>query len=116
MVRANARLRAAAAADPAVLLDPDALRRAGMTWEDALSLAGPAVDKGALWTAMIPSMGYMALLRNLRNFDEAGVSDVVAATVAAKLADPGGRPATSGAAAPRRRTRYGGTSPATTGW
>jgi len=33
-------------------------------------------------------MGYMALLRNLRNFDEAGVSDELAATVAAKLADP----------------------------
>jgi TROVE domain len=33
-------------------------------------------------------MGYMALLRNLRNFDEAGVPDTVAAGVAAKLADP----------------------------
>ena len=33
-------------------------------------------------------MGYMALLRNLRNFDQAGVSDEVAATVAAQLADP----------------------------
>jgi hypothetical protein len=30
----------------------------------------------------------MALLRNLRNFDEAGVSDEVAARVTAKLADP----------------------------
>jgi hypothetical protein len=35
------------------------------------------------WEAIIPSMGYMALLRNLRNFDEAGpVSDAVAAQVA----------------------------------
>ena len=33
-------------------------------------------------------MGYMALLRNLRNFDEAGVPDDVAERVAAKLADP----------------------------
>ena len=33
-------------------------------------------------------MGYMALLRNLRNFDEAGVPDEVAAQVAARLADP----------------------------
>jgi hypothetical protein len=87
-VRANGALRSAVTADPAVLLDPAALRRAGMTWEDALSLAGSTVDKGQLWSAMIPSMGYMALLRNLRNFDEAGVSDEVAATVAAKLADP----------------------------
>src|SRR6266508_1721553 len=33
-------------------------------------------------------MGYMALLRNLGNFDQAEVSDEVAAGVAAKLADP----------------------------
>jgi hypothetical protein len=31
----------------------------------------------------------MALLRNLRNFDEAGMSDEAAAAVAARLADPG---------------------------
>jgi hypothetical protein len=40
------------------------------------------------WSAVIPSMGVMALARNLRNFDEAGVTDTVAALVAAKLADP----------------------------
>lgn len=73
---------------PEKLLDPEALRAAGMTWEDALSLAGPKVDKAKLWAAMIPSMGYMALLRNLRNFDEAGVPDAVADRVAARLADP----------------------------
>lgn len=33
-------------------------------------------------------MGYMALLRNLRNFDQAGVSDEVASGVATKLSDP----------------------------
>lgn len=88
MVAANAALRRAAAADPSVLLDAEALARAGMTWEDAHSLAGSALDKAQLWTAMIPSMGYMALLRNLRAFDEAGVADETAAWVAAKLADP----------------------------
>ncbi|MFH9574165.1 TROVE domain-containing protein [Streptomyces sp. NPDC017454] len=70
------------------LLDAENLRDAGMTWEDALSLAGSKVDKAALWEALIPSMGYMALLRNLRNFDEAGVSDAVAEQVAKRLADP----------------------------
>lgn len=70
------------------LLDADQLKAAGMTWEDALSLAGNKVDKAKLWEAVIPSMGYMALLRNLRNFDEAGVSDKVAQVVAAKLSDP----------------------------
>jgi len=59
-----------------------------MTWEDVLSLAGAGLDKAALWTALIPSMGYMARLRNLRNFDQAGVADEVAAGVAARLADP----------------------------
>ncbi|SCL24045.1 TROVE domain-containing protein [Micromonospora inyonensis] len=84
----NVALRSAAVADPTVLLDADRLREAGMTWEDALSLAGDRVDRAKLWEALVPSMGYMALLRNLRNFDQAGVSDEVAATVAARLADP----------------------------
>src|SRR3712207_7767035 len=39
-------------------------------------------------TALAPTMGYMALLRNLRNFDEAGMPDEVAAVVAARLGDP----------------------------
>jgi hypothetical protein len=88
MVRANAQLRAQAAGNPRLLLDPEALRAAGMAWEDALSLAGSTVDKAKLWTALIPSMGYTACLRNLRNFDDAGVSDAVAEQVAKRLADP----------------------------
>jgi hypothetical protein len=75
------------AVDP--LLDSDVLRGAGFTWEDAMSLAGQVGgDKKQLWEAMIPNMGYMALLRNLRNFDEAGVSDAVARQVADRLMDP----------------------------
>jgi TROVE domain-containing protein len=85
---ANAQLRLDASREPAVLLNADRLGEAGMTWEDALSLAGARIPKGKLWEAVISSMGYMACLRNLRNFDEAGVSDTVAAQVAAKLADP----------------------------
>jgi TROVE domain len=88
MLLANAALRSAGAEIPELLLDAERLRAAGMTWEDALSLVGSKVDKGRLWEALIPSMGYMALLRNLRGFDEAGVGDEVAAQVAAKLADP----------------------------
>ncbi|MFI5615067.1 TROVE domain-containing protein [Amycolatopsis sp. NPDC051903] len=66
---------------------PETLRRAGLTWESLAGwLQGPLTAAG--WEAMIPSMGYMALLRNLRNFDQAGVSDEVAQTVAARLADP----------------------------
>lgn len=58
----------------------------GTTWEWASSWIGGKLD-AAFWEAMIPNMGYMALLRNLRNFDEAGVSDLVAADVAHRLAD-----------------------------
>ncbi|WP_372347012.1 TROVE domain-containing protein [Streptomyces sp. KL116D] len=74
----------------AVLLAPDGPRRlaaAGLTWEALAGwLQGP-MDRAA-WEAVIPSMGAMALTRNLRNFDEAGVSDEVAARVAAKISDP----------------------------
>ncbi|MGW0205616.1 TROVE domain-containing protein [Streptomyces sp. NPDC003233] len=63
------------------------LAAAGITWEALAGwLQGP-MDKAA-WEAVIPSMGAMALLRNLRNFDEAGVSDEVAARVAAKISGP----------------------------
>jgi hypothetical protein len=89
MVQLNGALRRSVAAnDWEPLLSPELLAKAGMTWEDALSLAGPKVDKRKLWEALIPTMGYMALLRNLRNFDQAGVSDEVAEQVAKRLTDP----------------------------
>lgn len=74
----------------AVVTAPDGAERlaaAGMTWEALAGwLQGPM--DAAAWEAVIPSMGAMALLRNLRNFDQAGVSDLVASRVAAKLSDP----------------------------
>lgn len=88
MIRNNNELRGRAATDPTALLDYGALLAAGMTWEDALSLAGPNVDKAALWTALIPHLGYMAAIRNLRNIDQAGVPDPVAAALAARIANP----------------------------
>lgn len=71
-----------------LLLQAPTLRDAGMTWEDALSLAGDKVNKGVLWEALIPSMGYMALLRNLRNFDQHGIGELAAQQVIARLTDP----------------------------
>ncbi|MGI5453806.1 TROVE domain-containing protein [Streptomyces sp. CA-249302] len=63
------------------------LAAAGMTWEALAGwLQGP-MDRAA-WEAVIPSMGSMALVRNLRNFDQAGVSDEAAAVVAARISDP----------------------------
>jgi hypothetical protein len=91
MLVANAQLRALASQDPSVLVDPARVTAAGLTWEDVLSLAGSTVstvDRAALWSALVPSMGYMALLRNLRNFDEAGLSAASASVVANRLADP----------------------------
>lgn len=69
------------------LLNSTLLKDAGMTWE-ALSgwLQGP-MDAEA-WESVVPSMGYMALLRNLRNFQQADVSAPVMKSVLAKLADP----------------------------
>jgi len=60
----------------------EVLAEAGMTWE-TLSSSGP-MDKAA-WEAIIPNMGYMALLRNLRNFQEAGISDEMVHEVALTL-------------------------------
>lgn len=74
----------------AAVTAPDGAERlaeAGMTWEALAGwLQGPM--DAAAWEAVIPSMGTMALLRNLRNFDRAGVSDAVAERVAAKISDP----------------------------
>lgn len=74
--------------DPQQWLNSSVLKDAGMTWEDALSAVGSKVSKKELWEALIPTMGYMALLRNLRNFDQAGVSDAAAAKVIEKLTTP----------------------------
>jgi hypothetical protein len=68
-------------------LEPLRLKEAGMTWEALAGwLQGP-MDKDA-WESIIPNMGIMALIRNLRNFDEAGVSTEVANQVCVRIADP----------------------------
>jgi hypothetical protein len=69
-------------------VNADMLTAAGMNWEDVLSTLGSKVDKAALWRALIPSMGFMARLRNLRNFDQAGLSDADVEPVRAMLTDP----------------------------
>lgn len=60
---------------------------AGLTWEFLSGWLPGGMDAEA-WEAAIPQMGYMALLRNLRNFDEAGVSDSVKLRVAQIISDP----------------------------
>lgn len=102
-IAANKRLNALPTKDRRKFLNsPGAIEKlseAGFTWE---SLSGWLADGKGMdaqaWESIIPSMGYMALLRNLRNFDEAppgagtpalgGISDAVANKVIAKLTDP----------------------------
>lgn len=47
------------------------LHKSGATWENVISRFGSSKET---WEAVMPKMGYMALLRNLRNFDKAGVN------------------------------------------
>lgn len=69
------------------MMRPEVLTAAGASWEWLSGwLQGP-MDAQA-WEAIIPSMGYMALLRNLRNFEQAGISEEAHDWVAAKIADP----------------------------
>ena len=67
--------------------DPSAvLASTAMSWESVAGwLQGP-LDAEA-WEALVPTMGYTALLANLRNLDEAGIADDVASAVAARIAD-----------------------------
>lgn len=69
-------------------LSAESLRAAGMSWQDVLSALGSKMDKTKLWEALIPTMGYMALLRNLRNFEQAGISQKAIAAVSDRLSDP----------------------------
>jgi hypothetical protein len=86
-LHARAALMAVPVKERRAHLNPDELAEAGMTWEACAGwLQGP-MDKQA-WEAVIPNMGVMALIRNLRNFDEAQVSDEVAEGICKLIADP----------------------------
>lgn len=65
----------------------DEFREAGLTFEAASGWIGKALD-ASFWEALIPTMGYMALLRNLRNFEKAGISREARKVVQERLADP----------------------------
>lgn len=88
MIRAQKELRRRFEDAPRIILQQDNLRAAGMTWEDVLSLGGSKLDKAEMWKAILPNLGIMALIRNIRNLDEAGVSDEDVAPAIARLMDP----------------------------
>jgi 60 kDa SS-A/Ro ribonucleoprotein len=56
-----------------------------LTWENLISSQGSSAET---WEKAVPLMGYMALLRNLRNLVKHGVSRETLEGVAAKLRDP----------------------------
>jgi hypothetical protein len=60
------------------------MREAGITWEQASSWGAMTAQ---VWESLIPVMGYMALLRNLRNFQEAGVSAAATKLVVDRLSE-----------------------------
>lgn len=63
------------------------LGHAGITWEQIAGwLQGPMDAKA--WEAIIPHMGLMALVRNLRNFEQAGISPKAARWVIDRLSNP----------------------------
>lgn len=64
-----------------------AMESAGITWENLAGwLGGPMT--AAAWELAIPRMGLFALVRNLRNFDEAGISKASVNYITKRLTDP----------------------------
>ena len=90
MLAAAAELEAVPADERRTVLrhrGPEALAEAGFSWERLSGWLPGGLDAEA-WEAVIPSMGVMALVRNLRNFDRAGISEAAVEAVIAKLTDP----------------------------
>lgn len=65
--------------------EPDAelVQRSGITWEAFISKFGSTKEN---WQAVSANMGYMALLRNLRNFEKFEVDNIE--EIAARIANP----------------------------
>jgi TROVE domain len=66
---------------------PAALAEAGFSWERLSGWLPGGMDAEA-WEAVMPSMGVMVLVRNLRNFDQAAISEAAVEAVIAKITDP----------------------------
>lgn len=86
-IRNYRQLMAASAAKRRSLVTRGNLKAAGMTWEAVGGwLQGPMDAR--VWSELIPVMGFGALVRNLRNFDDAGITDEAYRYVVARLSDP----------------------------
>lgn len=71
--------------------DPGVLKRAGKTWEWLSGWLPGGMDKQA-WEAILgedtQGLGYMALIRNLRNFSQAGISAAHVAKIVERIMNP----------------------------
>jgi len=67
------------------MFSPGFVEDAGLTWEQASSKYGKLDAK--FWEAMIPNMGIFALVRNLRNFDDAKINAAAVQAACTKLMD-----------------------------
>lgn len=63
------------------------LSMVGWSWERLSGWLPGGMDAEA-WSWVIPNMGVMALVRNLRNFDEAGIPEATVDAVITKVTDP----------------------------
>ena len=79
-VTAGERRAALRARGPAIFAE------AGFSWERLSGWLPGGMDAEA-WEAVIPSMGVMALVRNLRNFDQAAITDAAVEQVIVKITD-----------------------------
>lgn len=60
------------ATEDAAAVTPELVREAALTWENVVSHLG---NTASVWELCVPIMGEMALTRNLRNFEQAEISD-----------------------------------------
>lgn len=65
---------------------PEQIEAAGYNWEHLAGWLGTALTAD-FWEALIPKMGYMALIRNLRNFAKVEISQKSVDLVAKRIAD-----------------------------
>jgi hypothetical protein len=60
---------------------------AGWSWERLAGWLPGGMDAEA-WASVVPQMGYMALLRNLRNFEAKGIPEDLKDRIIGRLSDP----------------------------
>lgn len=87
LIHLDRRLQAMPEKGRRVALREGLTQEAGWSWERLSGWLPGGMDAEA-WESLIPHMGYMALIRNLRNFEENGISKDMARKVRDRIEDP----------------------------